>query len=105
MLPIQIMLIAIFAVAMIKVIMKNFRGELSLGATILWVIFWALAAAITAQPDLTSSVAKIFGVGRGADIVVYFSLVGIFFMIFRLTVKIEKLNREITKVVRDKALK
>ena len=57
------------------------------------------------QPDLTSSLAKLFGVGRGADVVVYLALVGLFFMVFRLMVKIEKLEREITKVVRNKALK
>ncbi len=96
MLPIQILLIAFFVIAMVKVAVKNYKGELSIGTTLSWIIFWIIAALITAQPDLTSSAAKLFGVGRGADIVVYFALVGLFFMVFRLMVKIEKLNREIT---------
>lgn len=105
MLPIQILLIAIFVIAMIKVIIKRRRGELSLGGALSWVIFWGIAMAIAAEPNLTSSAAKLFGVGRGADIAVYFALIGLFFLVFRLTVKIEKLNREITKVVRDKTLR
>ena len=105
MLPIQIFLLALFALALIKVVMKYYRGELPSGSAISWVIFWLLAMAIVAQPDLTSKVAKLFGVGRGADVVVYLALVGLFFLVFRLMIKIEKLNREITKVVREKALK
>lgn len=105
MLPIQILLIAVFALAIVRVIIRKFRGELQLGAALMLVVFWLLASAIVVQPGLTSSVAKVFGVGRGTDVVVYLALVGLFLIVFRLMLRIEKLNREITKVVRDKALK
>ncbi len=105
MLPIQILLIALFVVAVIKVIRRKIAGDLSTGAALFWVLFWLLGGIVVAQPNLTSSVAKLFGVGRGADVVVYLALAGLFFMVFRLMVKIEKLEREITKVVREKSLK
>ena len=105
MLPIQIFLLALFALALIKVVMKYYRGELSSGTAISWIIFWLLAAAIVAQPDLTSTVAKLFGVGRGADVVVYLAFGSLVFLVLSRLVKIEKLNREITTVVREKALK
>ena len=60
---------------------------------------------VTIQPNLTARVAELLGVGRGADVIVYASLAALFFIVFRLMVKIEKLNREITKVVRNDALK
>ncbi len=103
--PIQILLLAFFAIAIVKVFKRNFTGDLSLWATFFWVIFWVLGGLVVMQPNLSSSLAKLFGVGRGADVVVYLALAGLFFMVFRLVVKIEKLEREITKVVRDKALK
>ncbi len=105
MLPIQILLLAFFAIAIMKVFKRNYTGDLSLWAALFWVLFWVLGGLVVIQPDLTSSLAKLFGVGRGADVVVYLALAGLFFMVFRLMVKIEKLEREITKVVRDKTLK
>lgn len=105
MMPIQILLITFFTVAAIKVVNRRKAGELTSRTAAFWVLFWIISGLIVLQPNLTSSVAKLFGVGRGADVVVYLGLAGLFFMVFRLMVKIEKLNRDLTKVVRDKTLK
>jgi len=56
-------------------------------------------------PDTTSFLAELVGVGRGADLVVYLSIVLIFYIIFQMTIKIEKIERNITKVVRTVAMK
>lgn len=105
MLPIQIFLVVFFIIASLKVVSRYRADELSGSETIMWLIFWFSGAVVAVQPNLTAQLAKIFGVGRGADFVVYVSLAIIFFIIFRLMVKIEKLNREITSVVRKDALK
>jgi hypothetical protein len=104
MLPIQILLVLFFVLAIFKVIGRRNAGELSSRAMAAWVCFWIAAIYVVLQPNSTSSVAKLFGVGRGADVVVYLALAGLFFIVFRLMVKIEKLNREITSVVRDRSL-
>lgn len=56
-------------------------------------------------PDTTSYLAELVGVGRGADLIVYLSIVLIFYIIFQMTIKIEKIERNITKVVRTVAMK
>lgn len=70
----------------------------------MWVLFWLLAGVIVITPGSTFYFARLLGIGRGADLVVYLSLVAIFFIIFRLMVKIEQMNRNITKLVRKIAL-
>lgn len=102
---IQIILILFFVGAIYKVFERKKTGDLSVRSSVLWIIFWIISGVVVLVPDSTFYLAKIFGVGRGADMVVYFSLAGLFFIVFRLMIKIEKLNREITSIVRDKAIK
>jgi hypothetical protein len=102
---IQIFLVLFFFFAILKVAGRCRAGDLSLSAAIVWIVFWLAAAVIVIVPNSTAYFAKIFGIGRGADLVVYLSLALLFFIIFRLMVKVEKLNKEITLLVRQMALK
>lgn len=72
---------------------------------IFWTGFWFVVGLIILLPDTTSYLAEIVGVGRGADLIVYLSIVLIFYIIFQMTIKIEKIERNITKVVRTVAMK
>ncbi len=56
-------------------------------------------------PGSTSLLASFLGIGRGTDLVIYISLAVIFFLIFRLNVKLEMVNRDLTKMVRHEALR
>lgn len=96
-------LFAVFAI--ISVFGKKRSGLLSVGGAIFWILFWLLAVVFVWWPDSTTILANKFGIGRGADLVLYVSLVIIFYILFRLNVKLELMNRDITKVVRDKTLK
>lgn len=96
-------LFAIFAVS--AVIGKKHSGLLSVSATMFWFLFWLFATVFVWWPNSTVRLANFFGIGRGSDLVLYVSLAIIFFFLFRIGVKIESLNRDLTKVVRDKALK
>lgn len=101
---IQILLIIFFLFALIKVIGRFRAGDLTKMGLVLWSLFWLIAAVVALLPNSTAYLAKLVGIGRGADLVVYVSLVGIFFIIFRLMVKIEMLNKDITKLTRKIAL-
>ncbi len=101
---IQTILIIFFIYAALKVAGRWRAGELTLGVTLVWLLFWALAAIVVFLPDITFRLARFVGIGRGADLVVYVSLALLFFIVFRLTVKFEHLNRDITKLTRKLAL-
>ena len=100
MIVIQILLTIFFLFALIKVIGRWRAGDLSLGGFIWWSLFWVAAGVVVLLPNSTAYFAKLVGIGRGADLVVYVSLAAIFFIIFRLMMKIESLNKDITKLTR-----
>ena len=69
-----------------------------------WAAFWVIAGVVALLPNSASYFARLVGIGRGADLVVYVALVAIFFSLFRLLVMMEKMKREITLLTRKEAL-
>ena len=55
-------------------------------------------------PDATNRIAHKLGVGRGADLVFYLSIVIFWFVILKLYVRIRKLEKIVTDVVRKDAI-
>lgn len=104
-LPIQLLLLVFLLFAFSRVILRFRDGTIPLGMFLFWVGIWLLASFSIIQPDFTSFVAQRIGIGRGVDVVIYASLVIIFYLIFRLTVSLENLHHEVTKLIREIALK
>lgn len=102
--PIQFLFI-LFALFAITRAVRQFRaGSLTILWLILWIVFWMAVGAVTLAPQTTDILARFVGIGRGADVVVYASLVAIFYLVFRLFVKMEEVEREVTELVRKLAL-
>lgn len=98
-------LFVVFALfAVYSVARKKGEGLLSLRGMFFWVFFWVLAVAAVFYPNSTTIIANYFGIGRGTDLIVYVSLAIMFFVLFKFHIKLEKLNRNITKVVRQDSL-
>ncbi len=95
-------LFVLFAIS--SVVRKKKDGLLGPKGAIFWVLFWVLAAILVLLPDSTVVLANYLGIGRGADLVLYVSLAVIFYILFRLHVKIESISRDLTKVVRKDSL-
>jgi len=55
-------------------------------------------------PDITNQLAAKLGVGRGADLVFYTSILIFWFVILKLYARIRKLEQIITTIVRTKAI-
>jgi len=102
---IQVLLLIFFIGAILKVAGWYLVKEIGTGMMMFWTIFWLAAGMITAFPGVTSYFAGLVGIGRGADLIIYVSLVVLFFAVFRLLVKVERLSREITLLTRREALK
>lgn len=98
-------LFAIFSLfAIVSVFKKKNSGLLGPKGTFFWVLFWITVALVVVWPNSVQRIADHIGIGRGADLVIYISIVAIFYLLFRLNVKVEGLKRDLTKVVRDEAL-
>lgn len=104
MILIQYLLLLFFLVAIALLLIRFQKKEIRLANMIFWLLFWLIAIAIVIFPDSTFYFSKIVGIGRGADLVVYLSLAVLFYLVFRVFLRIEKMEMNLTKVVRKKAL-
>ncbi len=64
-----------------------------------------MVGAAILMPRATVFLANYLGVGRGADLVVYASLIFVFYMIFRLFARQKNLEKDISKIVEEIAKK
>jgi hypothetical protein len=102
---IQIVLVAFAVFAMSRVILRFRKGGLALVHLVTWFLFWAAVIVAVVRPATTTAIASLVRVGRGADLVMYLSVVVLFYSLFRMFGRIEELERQITRVVRAAALK
>ena len=70
-----------------------------------WSLLWIAILIVLFIPNITQPIARLLSIGRGIDVVVYLSIVVLFYLIFRVYVKLEGVEQEITKVVRETSLK
>lgn len=101
---IQILLLAFVIFAISRVILRLREKVISTQAAVFWSVIWLAALAGILMPETTTSLASVFGVGRGVDVIVYISLALLFYISFRMFVLIEDLRHEITNLIRQIAL-
>jgi hypothetical protein len=93
--------IVVFALFAIARTWRQFRkGKLTLMVFFVWVLFWLIVGVVVVLPQTTDTLARFVGVGRGVDAIMYVSIIALFYAVFRLLVRIEEVEREITKLVR-----
>ncbi|MBU6389614.1 DUF2304 family protein [Patescibacteria group bacterium] len=69
-----------------------------------WSVIWCTAVVILIWPSYSTKLASYIGIGRGADVIVYFSLLLIFYLLYRIYAYIDTIERDITKLVRVMAV-
>lgn len=98
-------LLVVFALFAITKTFRQFKnGKLTLAFLFLWILFWAIVGVVVVLPQTTDTLARFVGVGRGVDAIMYVSIIALFYAVFRLLVRIEEVEREITKLVRTLAI-
>lgn len=100
----QIIFILFSLAAIISIFTKRRDGSLTIRGALMWFSLWVAADVVVIVPQSTTIIANHFGIGRGSDFVLYIAIGLIFFILFRLQVKLEQMNREVTKVIRKDAL-
>lgn len=90
--------------ALSRVLLQLRNAKLTVGAFLFWSGIFVFALAGVLDPHLTTFVARFFGIGRGSDVVLYLSIALLFYLIFRLSIALEEIRREITELVRKISL-
>lgn len=99
---IQYIATGIIVIVLIQFLIKVLKDRTQLFKLLFWGIFWGIALVFIWLPTNTiDKLGQLFGVGRGVDVLVYLSIIFLFYYIFRQSEKINKLEKEITKLVRE----
>lgn len=101
---IQFVLLAFVLLAVIKVIQKYRQRGMPLLEFLFWLLIWLAAAVTIVFPETTQVFADLLGIGRGADLILYFGLLAAFYLIFRLHMTHDRLEQATTEIVRALAL-
>lgn len=104
-LPIQLILITFILFAASRAVLQFRGGTIRFGALSFWLLIWAVAIVAIFYPDETTRLARIVGIGRGVDVVVYASIAILFYLVFRLHVYLENIRTEISRLIREVAIK
>lgn len=102
--PIQLLLLAFVVFALARVIQKYKQRRMRALEFFYWLLGWLGAAFVIMVPDATSFVARLLGIGRGADLIMYASLLIAFYLILRIHLALDRLEQDVTKIVRAMAL-
>ena len=99
-------LFTIFAVfAWSRAIIRFNAKDLNFKELIFWSLIWILMIVLVFVPGKTNFLAKMIGMDRGNDAMFFLAIVALFYASYRLYVKSNEQEKEITKLVRALALK
>lgn len=79
-------------------------AKMSFNMLIVWIVIWLLLIIFSIDPDTTSALASITGIGRGLDLILIIGLIGCYYFIFKIYNLIENVEGEISSLVREIAL-
>jgi len=103
--PIQIIVVLFALFAFSRALLRFKDRKISGKEFIAWTILWAAAIVVILLPGTTFFFANILGITRGADFVVYVSIILLFYLVFKLYVKIDSVERNVTNLVRELAIR
>ncbi|MBI2050282.1 MAG: DUF2304 family protein [Parcubacteria group bacterium] len=104
---IQVVTIIVVLFLITRVGAKLKRREITFREAVFWALLWFGVGMVALYPQLADRVASYIGLqtATGIDLVVYIAVALAFYLIFRLFVHIERVERDITKIVRHVAMK
>ena len=103
--PIQIVALVVAVIHIARVLVLWKKHKIPGRTTLFWFLIWFAVLVVVFATPFIDALSRPIGVGRGIDMVVYIAVLILFYMVFQLNMKIDKLEREITKLVREISLK
>ncbi|MDO9044027.1 MAG: DUF2304 family protein [Methanobacteriaceae archaeon] len=96
--------VVIGILAVIIAIIRFRDGKTSSAMLIFWIAIWSVISLVSVFPETTTILANLFGIGRGLDLILILGIIASYYLVFKLYTMIEKLELEITELVRQIAL-
>jgi len=100
----QIFVSILVLVVLFEVYRSFYKKELSKLSFVFWLIIWCSIFTIVWYPNITQYIATLFNIRRAIDSVVYLSIVIMFYLLFRVLLKLERLEHKLEGFIRKTVL-
>ena len=94
----------ISVIAIVLFLIRYLTEKQSFSTTILWTVLWLFVILFSIFPDASGRFASLFGITRGLDFIIIVGFVVLLYVIFRLFNKLDKLQDDVNKIVKEIAL-
>jgi len=102
----QILALIIIGFFLVRLFWQKRKKQIGANEFIFWLVFWCLAAIlILSLKWIDKLVADLGFSGMGIEVLLYLGIAILFYFIFRLRLKLEKIEKNITKIIREMAIK
>lgn len=101
---IQTIIIIVIALILPRIFLQYRAKKINRKELLFWTLFWLAVAVVALLPQTINIIANYVGVGRGVDVAIYVSIIVLFYIVFRIFVRLDKLEKDISKIVRHLAL-
>lgn len=102
----QILALVIIAFFLVRLFWQKQKKQIGANEFIFWLVFWSLVAIlILSLKWIDKLVADLGFSGMGIEVLLYLGIAVLFYFIFRLRLKLEKIEKNITKIIREMAIK
>lgn len=102
----QSIALIVIALFLSRLYWQKQKKQIAPAEFIFWLVFWLIAAlAVISLKWIDKLVAELGFSGSGIEVLLYLGIAVLFYFVFRLRLKLEKMERDITKIVREIALK
>lgn len=104
MLTLQIIVSIFVAMNLWRIYSQLKAQKITIASFTWWLFLWLAVLVVFWVPDSTGYLALTLGITRGADLMIYVSVLVIFYLLFKIFVRMNKIEESITKLVRSRAL-
>ncbi|MBU1199372.1 MAG: DUF2304 family protein [Nanoarchaeota archaeon] len=101
---IQIIIIIFALFALSRAFLRFKDNKLTKTEFLFWAVLWVAIIIVSFLPSILNPLSQVFGIGRAVDVIIYISIIALFYLMFRLYVKIESMEKNMTGIVRKMAI-
>ncbi|MEM2916072.1 MAG: DUF2304 family protein [Candidatus Woesearchaeota archaeon] len=101
----QVIVVVFALFAWSRALLRLRDRKVSIGEFIFWSLIWAAVIVTSLLPQTANIASKFFGISRPIDLAVYISILLLLYLTFRIYVKHDQLEQEMTKLVREIAVR
>lgn len=91
-------------VVMLLVSARNLFQRARFLVSLAWMVLWIAGLLAVIYPDETTEIAKLVGIRRGADLLIYSAVLAFIVGFYVVSLRLRQMSREITLLTREVAL-